>query len=72
MLLATCKDNTLENRRDTAIIGLLLDTGMRCGELVTIDLQDLGWDHQVAQVMGALRGSPVIWKATFSAPRIRA
>jgi site-specific recombinase XerD len=51
-LLATCRGNTFENRRDTAIIRLLLDTGMRCGELVTIDVDDIDWDHQVAQVMG--------------------
>ena len=25
---------------------------MRCGELVTIDVDDIDWDHQVAHVMG--------------------
>lgn len=51
-LLGTCRGNTFENRRDTAIIRLLLDTGMRCGELVTIDVDDIDWDHQVVHVMG--------------------
>ena len=32
-LLDTCRGNTFENRRDTAIIRLFLDTGMRAGEL---------------------------------------
>ena len=33
-LLATCKGNTFFNRRDMAIFRLLLDTGIRAGELV--------------------------------------
>ncbi|HEX8081558.1 MAG TPA: phage integrase N-terminal SAM-like domain-containing protein [Jatrophihabitans sp.] len=36
-LLGTCKGNTFENRRDTAIIRLLLDTGMRAG--IVLQLQ---------------------------------
>jgi integrase len=51
-LLDSCRGNTFENRRDTAIIRLLLDTGMRCGELVAINVEDLDWDHQVAHVVG--------------------
>jgi integrase len=31
-LLKSCAGNTSENRRDTAIIRLFLDTGMRAGE----------------------------------------
>ena len=51
-LLATSKGNTFENRRDTAMIRLLLDTGMRCGELVGIRLDDVDWEHQAAHVTG--------------------
>jgi site-specific recombinase XerD len=51
-LLATATGNTCENRRDTAIIRLLLDTGMRCGELIAINLDDVDWDHQVVHVLG--------------------
>jgi site-specific recombinase XerD len=51
-LLSACKGNTFENRRDTAIIRLFLDTGMRCGELVGVALGDVDWDHQVVHVMG--------------------
>jgi integrase len=35
-LLASCRGNTFENRRDTAIIRLLVDTRMRAGELCGI------------------------------------
>jgi site-specific recombinase XerD len=41
-LLGTCKGNTFENRRDTAIIRLLLDTGMRAGELCGLGVEDTG------------------------------
>ena len=40
-LLETCAGNTFENRRDTAIIRLFLDTGMRAGELVGLTLDDI-------------------------------
>jgi site-specific recombinase XerD len=51
-LLATCKGNTFENRRDTAIVRLLLDTGMRAGELCGLEVEDLDFEHQVALVVG--------------------
>lgn len=51
-LLATCRYNTFENRRDTAIIRLLLDTGMRAGELCGLRVEDVDFEHQVALVVG--------------------
>jgi site-specific recombinase XerD len=51
-LLATCRGNTFENRRDTAIIRLLVDTGMRAGELCGLGVGDVDFDHQVAHVLG--------------------
>jgi site-specific recombinase XerD len=51
-LLAACKGNTFENRRDTAIIRLFLDTGMRVGELIGLTLDDLDREQFVAFVMG--------------------
>jgi site-specific recombinase XerD len=51
-LLAKCKGNTFENRRDTAIIRLLLDTGIRAGELCGLRLEDVDFEHQVALVVG--------------------
>jgi site-specific recombinase XerD len=51
-LLTACKGNTFENRRDTAIIRLFMDTGMRAGELAGLDLEDVDFEHQVAHVVG--------------------
>ncbi|MGD8214612.1 tyrosine-type recombinase/integrase [Aestuariimicrobium sp. Y1814] len=51
-LLATCKGNTFEARRDQAIIRLFIDTGMRAGELTGLDVEDLDLETMVANVMG--------------------
>jgi site-specific recombinase XerD len=51
-LLATCKGNTFENRRDSAIIRLLIDTGMRAGELAGLGVDDFDQAHDVAIVRG--------------------
>jgi site-specific recombinase XerD len=51
-LLATCKGDTFENRRDNAIIRLFLDTGIRASELVGIKADDIDWDLDAVIVMG--------------------
>lgn len=51
-LLGECKGNSFENRRDTAILRLLLDSGMRLGELAGLGTGDLEWEQQVAIVTG--------------------
>jgi len=51
-LLKSCAGNTFENRRDTAIIRLFLDTGMRAGELAGLKLEDVDREQSVAFVMG--------------------
>ena len=51
-LLAVCKANTFENRRDTAILRLLIDTGMRLSELTGLGVGDLDFDADVAGVLG--------------------
>jgi site-specific recombinase XerD len=51
-LLAACKGNTFENRRDTAILRLLIDTGMRLAELIGLGVDDLNFDADVAHVLG--------------------
>lgn len=51
-LLASCKGNTFENRRDLAIIRLFIDTGMRAGELAGLGVDDLDHEQALAHVMG--------------------
>jgi site-specific recombinase XerD len=51
-LLKASAGNAFETRRDTAIIRLSLDTGMRAGELGGPGLEDLDREQSVAFVMG--------------------
>lgn len=51
-LLKSCAGNTFENRRDTAIVRLFIDTGMRASELIGLDLDDIDREQAVAFVMG--------------------
>ncbi len=51
-LLSSCKGQTFEDRRDEAIIRLLLDTGIRRSELLGLQLEDMDVDDQVVWVKG--------------------
>ena len=51
-LLKACAGRTFENLRDTAIIRLLVDTGIRASELIGIRVEDVDLTTQVASVMG--------------------
>jgi site-specific recombinase XerC len=51
-LLAACKGSGFTERRDTAIIRLFLDTGMRLAEMTGLTVPDLDMDYEVAVVMG--------------------
>lgn len=51
-LLDACKGNTFENRRDTALLRFLIDTGVRVSELTGLALTDLDTETDVAFVMG--------------------
>ncbi len=51
-LLDACKGNTFENRRDTALLRMLLDTGVRVSELTGLALTDLDSEQDVAIVVG--------------------
>jgi site-specific recombinase XerD len=51
-LLNVCKGSDFESRRDTAIIRLLLDSGLRVAELIGIELQRLDFEQDVVIVLG--------------------
>jgi site-specific recombinase XerD len=51
-LLDVARGNTFENRRDTAMLRMLIDTGMRAGELAGLNVVDLDSEQSVAFVMG--------------------
>lgn len=51
-LLGTCSGSTFNDRRDAAIIRLLLDTGLRRAELAGLTLDDLDPDNQILSVQG--------------------
>ena len=51
-ILAACQGDSLLDRRDMAIIRLLLDTGLRRTELANIKLEDVDLDRQRIEVIG--------------------
>lgn len=51
-LLKACEGQGFEERRDTAILRLLIDTGMRRAEAAGLRLKDIDFDDDVAIVMG--------------------
>jgi site-specific recombinase XerD len=51
-LLKTCEGKTFEDRRDCAIIRLLIDTGLRRTELATIRRTDVDWQADTITVLG--------------------
>jgi site-specific recombinase XerD len=51
-LLATCAGKSFEDRRDTALILLLVDVGPRRAELMGLTVADVGFDLDVLLVLG--------------------
>ena len=51
-LLKVCQGTDFDSRRDTAILRLLLDTGMRRNELIGLKVSDVDLDLNVAHVIG--------------------
>lgn len=52
VLLRACAGRGFPERRDTAIIRLFSDTGMRLGEMAGLELEHLDWRYDVAHVLG--------------------
>jgi site-specific recombinase XerD len=72
--LLKCTEGTrFEERRDTAIIRLLLDTGMRRGELVALRLADVDFEYGVAIIRagkgGHSRSAPFGHKTSLALQR---
>jgi len=70
-LLKTCEGNTFENRRDAAIIRLLLDTGIRVSELVGQAVEDVDLETSVVFVLGKGRRSRAVPYGAKTADAIR-
>lgn len=51
-LLTACAGKRFEDHRDTAIIRLLLDSGLRAAELVGLQVGDVDFDYGVVTVLG--------------------
>jgi len=51
-LLTVCEGTGFEERRDSALIRLLVDCGVRCSELMNLTLGDVDRDQQVILVVG--------------------
>jgi site-specific recombinase XerD len=51
-LLKVLEGAAFEQRRDVAIVRLLIETGMRRSELAGLKVGDLDWEHGVAVVLG--------------------
>ncbi|MGH2625204.1 MAG: tyrosine-type recombinase/integrase [Anaerolineales bacterium] len=51
-LIRSCSGRSFADRRDTAILRLFIDTGMRLSELAGLRVEDLDFDQDVAGVVG--------------------
>ncbi|MFC1919379.1 tyrosine-type recombinase/integrase [Chloroflexota bacterium] len=51
-LLKACHGREFEDRRDAAVVRLLLDTGIRREELVRLNLQDIDFENDIFIILG--------------------
>jgi site-specific recombinase XerD len=59
-LLKACEGKEFEDRRDMALVRLLLDTGLRRGELAGLNVDDIDLELNVAAVVGKFRRPRVV------------
>lgn len=52
LLLDTCQTRRYEDRRDEAILRVLIDCGVRSAELVALEVGDVDFEYQVVVVLG--------------------
>lgn len=64
-MLKTCKTNSFEDRRDTAVILMLLDTGGRVSEVTNMTLSDV--EDGAARVMGKGRKPRTVFYGSTTA-----
>jgi site-specific recombinase XerD len=51
-LLAVCAGQAFDERRDKAVILLLIDTGVRLGEIAGLRVEDIDWSLEIINVTG--------------------
>lgn len=51
-LIRACEGRTFEDRRDMALVRLMLDTGLRRSEVAGIQLEHINWDERTIVVLG--------------------
>ena len=51
-ILKACNGAAFDDRRDMAILRLLIDTGMRRGELASLQVENIDWDNETVAVLG--------------------
>lgn len=51
-LFKVCQGNAYDDRRDTAILRLLIDTGLRRAEIANLKLDDVDLDQRTVRVLG--------------------
>ena len=59
-LIAACKGTAFENRRDEAIIRLLVDTGARISGITNLEMDDLNFEHDTARIVNKGGGDLVV------------
>lgn len=59
-LLAQIDNNTIQGKRDYAIIDLAAHTGLRCVDILNLKLMDLDWNKNEIHVIQKKTGHPLI------------
>ena len=66
-LLAACEGKSFADRRDAALVALLLDTGVRLAEITDVELADVDMRRQELTVLGKGRRARTVRFGDFAA-----